>query len=170
VGGSWTLAWLPSFLSDALEKLLGELVILEHILETRETARGYVAELSVENQSRALTDLENLRSAKKQRLMLVLEQAYGLATPKDGELDSARTIERHLFVLKAGGPARRPGPAQLRRGGRPLRRGSAGDPVAASPPPDRQADQEAPRGAGRRLRQADRQRRQAATGRARAGR
>jgi hypothetical protein len=89
-------------LSDALEKLLGELVILEHILETRETARGYVAELSVENQSRALTDLENLRSAKKQRLMLVLEQAYGLATPKDGELDSARTIERHLFVLKAG--------------------------------------------------------------------
>ena len=101
-GGSWTLAWLPSFLSDALEKLLGELVILEHILETRETARGYVAELSVENQSRALTDLENLRSAKKQRLMLVLEQAYGLATPKDGELDSARTIERHLFVLKAG--------------------------------------------------------------------
>jgi hypothetical protein len=66
-GGSWTLVWLPSFLSDALEKLLGELVILEHILETRETARGYVADLSVENQSRALTDLENLRSAKKQR-------------------------------------------------------------------------------------------------------
>lgn len=101
-GGSWTLVWLPSFLSDALEKLLGELVILEHILETRETARGYVAELSVENQSRALTDLENLRSAKKQRLMLVLEQAYGLATAKEGDLDSARTIERHLFVLKAG--------------------------------------------------------------------
>lgn len=101
-GGSWTLVWLPSFLSDAMEKLLGELVILEHILETRETARGYVAELSVENQSRALTDLENLRSAKQQRLTLVLEEAYGLASVKEGDLDSSRAIDRHLHVLKAG--------------------------------------------------------------------
>lgn len=101
-GGSWTLAWLPSFLSDAMEKLLGELVILEHILETRETARTYVAELSVENQSRALTDLENLRSMKKQRLMQVLEEAYGLASVKEGDLDSSRAIEQHLYLLKPG--------------------------------------------------------------------
>jgi predicted component of type VI protein secretion system len=105
-GGSWTVVWLPSFLSDAMEKLLGELVILEHILETRDTARGYVAELSVENQSRALTDLENLRSAKRQRLMLVLEQAYGLASVKEGDLDSSRAIDRHQHrrrhLLSAG--------------------------------------------------------------------
>ncbi len=101
-GGSWTAAWLPSFLSDAMKKLLGELVILEHILESKETTRGYVAELSVENQSRAITDLENLRSAKRARLMLVLEESYGLAAPKEGDLDSSRSIEQHLYVLKPG--------------------------------------------------------------------
>lgn len=101
-GGSWTFAWLPSFLSDAMEKLLGELVILEHILESRDTARGYVADLSVENQTRALTDLENLRSMKKQRLMLVLEEAYGLASPKEGDLDTSRAIDQHLYLLKPG--------------------------------------------------------------------
>jgi hypothetical protein len=101
-GGSWTVVWLPSFLSDAMEKLLGELVILEHIHESKETARTYVAELSVENQSRALIDLENLRSAKRQRLMLVLEECYGLAAPKEGDLDTSRAVDQHLHLLKPG--------------------------------------------------------------------
>jgi hypothetical protein len=102
VSGSWTLAWLPSFLSGPMEKLLGELVILEQILETRETARGYVSDLSVENQTRALTDLENLRSMKKARLFQVLEQAYGLAMPKEGDLDSSRALDQHVYLLKPG--------------------------------------------------------------------
>jgi hypothetical protein len=101
-GGSWTVVWLPSFLSDAMEKLLGELVILEHIHESKETARTYVADLSVENQSRALIDLENLRSAKRQRLMVVLAEAYGLASARDGDLDTSRAIEQHLYLLKPG--------------------------------------------------------------------
>ncbi len=101
-GGSWTVVWLPSFLSVAMEKLLGELVILEHIHESKETARTYVAELSVENQSRALIDLENLRSAKRQRLMLVLEECYGLAAVKEGDLDTSRAIDQHLHLLKPG--------------------------------------------------------------------
>lgn len=100
--GSWTLVWLPSFLSAAMEKLLGELVILEHICETREVMRGYVADLSVENQTRAMTDLDNLRSSKQARLMTVLQEAYGLATPKEGNLDSSRSIEAHMLLLKPG--------------------------------------------------------------------
>lgn len=100
--GSWTLAWVPSFLSDAMEKLLGELVILEHICETREVMRGYVADLSVENQTRAMTDLENLRSSKQARLMTVLQEAYGLASPKEGSLDTARLAETNIRLLKPG--------------------------------------------------------------------
>jgi hypothetical protein len=100
--GSWTLAWLPSFLSDPMDKLLGELVILEHILATKETARELVKDLSVENQSRALMDLETLRSSKKARLFQVLEQAYGLAQPKEGDLDSSRTLDQHTHVLRPG--------------------------------------------------------------------
>lgn len=100
--GSWTLAWLPSFLSAAMEKLLGELVILEHICESRDVMRGYVADLSVENQTRAMTDLENLRSGKQARLMSVLQEAYGLATPKEGNLDTSRSIDAHVRLLKPG--------------------------------------------------------------------
>jgi hypothetical protein len=100
--GSWTLVWLPSFLSAAMEKLLGELVILEHICETREVMRGYVADLSVENQTRAMTDLDNLRSSKQARLMTVLQEAYGLATPKEGNLDTSRSIDAHVLLLKPG--------------------------------------------------------------------
>jgi len=100
--GSWTLAWLPSFLSAASVKMLGELVVLEHILENRESARQYVADLSVENQSRALTDLENLRSMKKARLMQVLEAAYGLASVREGDLDTSRSLEQHMVLLKPG--------------------------------------------------------------------
>ncbi len=100
--GSWTLAWLPSFLSDAMEKLLGELVILEHICASQETMRTYVADLSVENQTRAMTDLENLRSSKQARLMTVLQEAYGLATAKEGNLDTARLAETHVRLLKPG--------------------------------------------------------------------
>lgn len=101
-GGSWTLAWLPSFFSDTMNKLLGELVILEHILESNATARQYVADLSVENQTRALVDLENLRSMKKAKLQTVLEEAYGLQSAREGDLDSARSLDKHLWILKPG--------------------------------------------------------------------
>jgi hypothetical protein len=100
--GSWTLVWIPSFLSAAMEKQLGELVILEHICETREVMRGYVADLSIENQTRAMTDLDNLRNSKQARLLGVLAEAYGLASPKEGNLDSARLAEPHVVVLKPG--------------------------------------------------------------------
>jgi hypothetical protein len=100
--GSWTLVWLPSFLSDAMQKQLGELVILEHICESRETMRGYVADLSVENQARAMTDLENLKHSKQARLLTVLAEAYGLASPREGSLDGARLAEPHVRVLKPG--------------------------------------------------------------------
>ncbi len=100
--GTWTLVWLPSFLSDAMEKLLGELVILDHICDTRDVMRSYVADLSVENQTRAMTDLENLRSSKQAKLMAVLQEAYGLASPKEGNLDTARLAETHMRLLKPG--------------------------------------------------------------------
>src|SRR5207244_5819001 len=47
------------FLLDAMAKLLGELVILDHIHERKETARTYVADLSVENQNHKLRSEEH---------------------------------------------------------------------------------------------------------------
>jgi hypothetical protein len=100
--GTWTVAWVPSFFSDPIEKLVGELVRLDEVLQTREKRGEYLQHLSVEDQSRALVDLNNLRSMKKARVLEVLAEAYGLTRPKEGDLDSGRSIERHLFVLKPG--------------------------------------------------------------------
>jgi hypothetical protein len=111
--GSWTLVWLPSFFSDGVKKLLGDLVVLEEILQTPTKAREYVADYSVENQSRAISDLENLRSMKKGRLLQVLEEAYGLARAKEGDLDSARMLDQHLQLLKPGARLEAPVPPNL---------------------------------------------------------
>lgn len=101
-GESWTLVWLPSFFSKSMNDLLGELVILEHILDSKDTERQAVAHLSVENQARALTDLRNLRNQKEVRILGVLEQAYGLAREKEGDLDPSNSVETHLRLLKPG--------------------------------------------------------------------
>lgn len=97
--GSWTLVWLPSFFSPAVEKLLGELAILEEISGKLQV---YISDLSVENQKRAAIDLDNLTSMKKARVMNVLEEAYGLLREKEGDLDTARSLDQHLHLLKAG--------------------------------------------------------------------
>jgi hypothetical protein len=112
-GGTWTLVWMPSFFSKSINDLLGELVILEHILESKDTERQAVAHLSVDNQKRALTDLGNLRSQKKARLLGVLEQAYGLAREKDGDLDPSNSVETHLRLLKPGAQLQPPLVANL---------------------------------------------------------
>ena len=100
--GAWTLVWLPSFFSDGVEKLLGELVRLEEVLQSRDKTREYLHHLSVEDQSRALIDLGNLRSMKKARVLEVLAEAYGLAREKEGDLDTGRSVAQHLYLLKPG--------------------------------------------------------------------
>lgn len=104
--GTWTIVWLPTFFSKDMQRVLGDLVILEHILSDSATTRQYVSHLSVENQSRAITDLGNLRTQKQARLRQVLEQAYGLAKPREGDLDLSNAVEKHIHVLKPGAVVR----------------------------------------------------------------
>jgi hypothetical protein len=105
-GGTWTMVWLPTFFSRDMQRVLGDLVILEHILSDAATTRQYVSHLSVENQSRAINDLQNLRTQKQNRLRNVLEQAYGLAKQRDDDLDLSNAVEKPLFVLKEGAVVR----------------------------------------------------------------
>ena len=105
-GGTWTIVWLPTFFSKDMQRVLGDLVILEHILSDAPTTRQYVSHLSVENQSRATTDLGNLRTQKQTRIRQVLEQAYGLAKPREGDLDLSNAVEKYLHVLKPGAVVR----------------------------------------------------------------
>lgn len=98
--GTWTLVWLPSFLSQGSLKLLGELVVLEHLLSNSDVMNKAVAHLSVENQGRARLDLDNLHNQKRTRLVRILEQAYGLATPEEDTLDPGQMVERQLQLLQ----------------------------------------------------------------------
>jgi hypothetical protein len=105
-GGTWTLVWLPTFFSKDMQRMLGDLVVLDHILSDQPTTKQYVSHLSVDNQSRAVTDLTNLRTQKESRIRQVLEQAYGLAKPNEGDLDLSNKVESHLVLLKPGAKLR----------------------------------------------------------------
>jgi hypothetical protein len=100
--GTWTLVWLPSFFSKIINDQLGELVVLEHILENKDNERKAVAHLSVENQARASQDLKNLHSQKKSRILGALDQAYGLTRAREGDLDPSNSVENHLRLLMPG--------------------------------------------------------------------
>jgi hypothetical protein len=104
--GTWTLVWLPTFFSKDMQRVLGDLVILEHIMSDRPTTQQYVSHLSVENQARAITDLGNLRSQKQGRVVEVLAAAYGLTKAREGDLDLSNAVEKHIHVLKPGAVVR----------------------------------------------------------------
>lgn len=101
-GGTWTLAWLPSFFSEAVNKMLGELAILDDVLRTRESRRQAVQHLRVEQQANAELGLENLRSQKRNRVHGALLQAYGLARETEQDIDPSRSLQSHFYVLKPG--------------------------------------------------------------------
>lgn len=101
-GGTWTVSWLPSFFSREVNELLGDLVVLEHVLDGKENRRTYLSHLRVEDRERAELDLENLRSQKRQRVFQAIEQAYGTRNDRPGDLDPAASVDEHLRLLKPG--------------------------------------------------------------------
>lgn len=93
-----TVVWLPTFFSHSLERELGELVILEHILDG--DARKYLGHLRVEDQSTTRADLASLRAQKEALVKRTLAQAYGLAMANDSAfLDQSRTVDEHFIPL-----------------------------------------------------------------------
>jgi hypothetical protein len=104
--GGWTIVWIPSFFSAATNRMLGDLVKLNHILESDQSARSYLMHLSVEQQIRAKSDLANLRSQKNLRIKQALEQAYGLAQAREENLDPSSVATKHLHLLRAGATLR----------------------------------------------------------------
>jgi hypothetical protein len=93
-----TVVWLPTFFSHAMERELGELVVLEHILDS--DPRKYLGHLRVEDQSAARADLSSLRAQKEALVKRTLAQAYGLAMASDSTmLDQSRAIDEHFIPL-----------------------------------------------------------------------
>ena len=93
-----TVVWLPTFFSHSLERELGDLVVLEHILDG--DPRKYLGHLRVEDQSTTRADLASLRAQKEALVKRTLAQAYGLAMANDRALlDPSRTVDEHFIPL-----------------------------------------------------------------------
>ncbi len=93
-----TVVWLPTFFSHSLERELGDLVVLEHILDGE--PRKYLGHLRVEDQSTTRADLASLRAQKEALVKRTLAQAYGLSIANDNSfLDQSRTVDEHFIPL-----------------------------------------------------------------------
>ena len=93
-----TVVWLPTFFSHTLERELGELVALDHILDVDQ--KTYLGHLRVEDQSTTRADLASLRAQKRALLQRTLGVAYGLTQSSDSQyLDQSRDVEEHLIPL-----------------------------------------------------------------------
>jgi len=94
-----SLVWLPSFFSDKVERELGQLCVLNHVLSGDNTQK-YLGHLRPEDMSRARMDLDSLRNQKSAMIRRALEQAYGLTAVTDTSvLDATRSVEEHVVPV-----------------------------------------------------------------------
>jgi hypothetical protein len=102
---TWTLVWLPSFFAKSVNDLLGDLVILDHILggggEGSKAQLHYVQHLNSEQQEMALSLMRGQQNHKRQQILDAMRKAYGIkqAPAEDEQLDRGRRIDRHLHLL-----------------------------------------------------------------------
>jgi hypothetical protein len=93
-----TVIWLPTFFSREMENELGDLVVLEHILDG-DTSR-YLGHLRVEDQYTTRADLTSLRAQKEALVKRSLSHAYGLTIAgKTTLLDPSRSVDEHILPL-----------------------------------------------------------------------
>lgn len=94
-----TLCWLPSFFSREVQRDLGNLVVMEHVLTSDDRFRNYADHLSEVERASARSLLDNQRSQLKQHVLICLEGAYGIASPAPGTLDGTHNLADHFQSL-----------------------------------------------------------------------
>ncbi len=92
-----TVVWLPSFFSDKLKRDLGDLVVVEYVLNNEGQT---LALLRPEDRARAVAELQSLCNQKKERLKRALSAAYGVASMQDGDLDEDNRVSQNFYLLR----------------------------------------------------------------------
>lgn len=78
---SATVCWLPLFLTEKAEQLLGDLVVVDHVL-TGDRFESYTSNLSPQDANEARTLLRNQADTLRTRMRIILQQAYSLTSPE----------------------------------------------------------------------------------------
>src|SRR5690606_37200843 len=107
-----TVCWVPAFLTDDRMKDLGDLVCLNYLLASNDRFESNASHLSVQDRAQAKLMLENRRSALRQRLLDVVQQAYGVAKPQPADIDHTYGEPRWMGTLN---PSFNPGAPVGRR-------------------------------------------------------
>jgi hypothetical protein len=107
-GQSRTLCWLPYFFSDAAQKALGKLVVLQEILKSEDSYSRYSAHLSPQDRASARSLLDNQRSQLRQQIRDYLIGAYGVAAPQPGSLQHDGLLQSQVLSLQPGFTPRLP--------------------------------------------------------------
>ncbi|WP_437338429.1 hypothetical protein [Sorangium sp. So ce394] len=110
-----TIVWLPSFLAESAQRDLGDLVVLDQILDG-DNWKSHLANLRPDDQTRAREELTSRATQKRERLRRALDAAYGLVQAQAGVLDPTRSVAQHFHVLRSGTKIRGLSAADLRRG------------------------------------------------------
>ncbi len=112
--GTNTVAWLPDFFSEKLQRELGQLVILDRLSEGG--FRDFSLQFSEENRARAKQEIDALAAQKKQVVKRALLAVYELGSMDEAFVDPARRAERHFVTLLPGAEVRVPGAADFKNG------------------------------------------------------
>ncbi|MBF0108908.1 MAG: phage resistance protein [Magnetococcales bacterium] len=113
---SRTFCWLPSFFSREVQRDLGSLVVMEHVLTSDDRFRGYTGHLSEIERASAKSLMDNQRSQLRQYVQNCLEGAYGITLAAPGTLDGAHNLADHFQSLDPTFQLRPPVAANLKGG------------------------------------------------------
>ena len=102
-GPSDTVCWVPAFFSASLQRDLGKLVVIDHVL-AGDRLDQFADHLSVADRTQARGLLADQRSALEQRVKTAIRQAYGVERVAPETIDSSHGIEDRIQSLR-GGPA-----------------------------------------------------------------
>jgi hypothetical protein len=113
-GGSNTVAWLPDFFSEKLQRDLGQLVILDRL--SQGAFRDFALQFSEENRARAKQEIDSLAGEKKKQVKRALLAVYELGSMDEAYVDPSRRADRHFVALLPGAEIRVPGAADFKNG------------------------------------------------------
>ena len=82
------MCWLPAFFTDTTQSQLGDLVVLEHVLDV-ERFDQYAGHLSAVDRQSAKGQLENQRRQLRQSIRHAINQAYGISAADPAVIDDS---------------------------------------------------------------------------------